>query len=178
MRTSLYSVLCIVIRLGAVMLAVSTITNVLAIAATLREGAALAEVIPAAALTVIVFVLALGLWLYPAPLARLCTARSAGQVFESPIGERDLLWIALAVLGTTYAVSGTVEFITYGANALSTSAQLDHEQQKIWFIRQGLPALMRAVAGIALALGARGLARVLAHVRGRADAVEHDDAPQ
>lgn len=42
MRTSLYSILCIVIRLGAVVLAASTLGSVLSVGLMIRQGVPLA----------------------------------------------------------------------------------------------------------------------------------------
>jgi hypothetical protein len=100
MRTSLYSILCVVIRLGAVLLAVSTLGSALSICLALRNGAAALELVPALVALVLTLLGASLLWLYPGPLARIASTRSSQQVLDIPIRPAQLHWIALSVLGT------------------------------------------------------------------------------
>ncbi|HEU4663620.1 MAG TPA: hypothetical protein VFS55_06290 [Dokdonella sp.] len=165
MRTSLYSILCIVIRLGAVLLAVSALGSVLATAMMVRDGRSPIDLSWIAAAFVASLAIACLLWLYPGPLARLCTARSANQVFESPLAPHDLQWIAFAVLGVYFVVDGIVGFVHYEANLLVADALFDREKRIEDFVRNGSYWILRIVFGLALALGARGLSALLRRLR-------------
>jgi len=165
MRTSLYSILCIVIRLGAAVLAASTLGSVLSLALMIRQGTALADLGWVFGVWVAMLAIAFLLWLYPGWLARLCSPRSANQVFESPIAARDLQWIAFSVLGAYFVVAGIVGFVYYEANLLIADAISDREMRIENFVRNGLHALLQCAAGIALVLGARGLTGMLHRMR-------------
>lgn len=165
MRTSLYSILCIVIRLGAVVLAASTLGSALSVALMMRRGVPLADLGWVFGVWVAMLAIACLLWLYPGWLARLCSPRSANQVFESPIDSRDLQWIAFSVLGAYFVVTGIVGFVYYEANLLIADAMADREMRIEGFVRNGLYALLQCAIGIALVLGARGLTGMLHRVR-------------
>ena len=66
MRTSLYSVLCMVIRLGAVLLAVSTLGSMLSMRLALRNGAVAQELVPALVALVLTLLIAFPLWRHAA----------------------------------------------------------------------------------------------------------------
>ncbi len=170
MRTSLYSILCITIRIGAVLLAVSTLGSVLSVALMIHQGTSPADLAWVFGVWVATLAIAFLLWLYPGPLARLCSARSANQVFDSPITAHDLQWIAFSVLGMYFVVGGIVGFVHYEANLLIADAILDREKRIEGFVRSGLYWLLQIAVGIALALGARGLTGVLHRLR-------HGDSP-
>ena len=165
MRTSLYSVLCIVIRLGAVVLAVSTLASALSMALMIRQGTSPIDLWALIVLFVAMLAIAFLLWLYPGPLARLCSARSAGQVFQSPIAARDLQWIALSVLGMYFVVGGLVGFVHFEANLFVADTIVDREKRIEDFVEAGLYWLLQLVAGVALVLGARGLTGLLHRIR-------------
>ena len=167
MRTSLYSILCIAIRLGAVMLAVSTLASVLSMALMIRPGTSPMDLWALIGLFVAILAIAFVLWLYPGPLARLCSARSAMQVFESPIASRDLQWIAFSVLGMYFVVDGLVGFLHFEANLFVADTITDREKRIEDFVQTGLYWLIRLVAGAVLVLGSRGLSGVLHKVRER-----------
>lgn len=165
MRTSLYSILCIVIRLGAVVLAVSTLASALSVALMIRQGTSPMDLWPVIVLFTAVLAIAFLLWLYPGPLARLCSARSAQQVFESPIAVRDLQWVALSVLGMYFVVEGLVGFARYEVSLFVADAVIDRERRIEDFVRTGLYWLIQIVLGAALTLGARGLTGLLHRIR-------------
>lgn len=179
MRTSLYSILCIVVRLGAVMLAVSTLASALSMALMIRQGTSPMELWGLIGLFVAVLAIAFVLWLYPGPLARLCSARSAMQVFESPIAPRDLQWVALSVLGMYFVVDGLVGFLHFEVNLFFADTIADREKRIEDFVQTGLYWLIRMVVGTALVLGARGLTGLLRRVRERGlpPPVSDPDAP-
>lgn len=165
MRTSLYSILCIVIRLGAVLLAVSTLGSALSMALMVRQGTSPMEIMPLIGLFVATLAVAFLLWLYPGPLAHLCSTRSAGEVFESPVTAQDLQSIALSVLGMYFVVGGIVGFIHYESNQFVADSILDREEHIRDFVQVGLYWLLQIVMGAALTLGARGLAGLLHRLR-------------
>lgn len=165
MRTSLYSILCIVIRLGAVVLAVSTLASALSMALMIRQGTSPIDLWALIGLFVAILAIAFLLWLYPGPLARLCSARSAGQVFESPIAARDLQWIALSVLGMYFVVAGLIGFVHFEANLFVADTIIDREKRIEDFVQTGLYWLLQIVVGVALVFGARGLTGLLHRIR-------------
>lgn len=167
MRTSLYSILCIVVRLGAVMLAVSTLASALSMALMIRQGTSPMDLWALISVFVAVLAIAFVLWLYPGPLVRLCSTRSATQVFESPIASRDLQWIALGVLGMYFVVSGLIGFLHFEANLFFADTITDRERRIEDFVQTGLYWLIQIVVGAVLVLGARGLTGLLHRLRER-----------
>lgn len=170
MRTSLDSILCIVIRLGAVLLAVSTLGSVLSVVVMIHQGQSPADLAWIFGAWVATIAIAFLFWLYPGPLARLCSARSAHQVFDSPIATRDLQWIAFSVLGAYFVAGGIVGFVHYEGNLLIADAIFDREKRIEDFLRSGLYWLLQIVVGVALALGAHELTGMLHRLR-------HGDSP-
>jgi hypothetical protein len=165
MRTSMYSILCIVIRLGAVLLAVSTLGSVLSMVMALRQGVAALELAPAMVAFVLTLLVAFLLWLYPGPLARLASARSSQQVFESPISAAQVQWIALSVLGMYFVVDGIVGFAHYEVQQLIVGVIPDREQRIGKFVQVALYWLLQVGFGVVLVLGARGLGGLLQRMR-------------
>ena len=165
MRTSLFSILCIVIRVGAVLLAVSTLGSVLSMCLALRNGAAAAELIPALVAFVLTLLVAILLWLHPGPLARMASARSSQQVLESPIRAAQLQWIALSVLGMYFVVDGLVGFAHYEVQQLIVGVIADRERRIEKFVQVALYWLLQMGFGLALALGAHGLTGMLRRIR-------------
>ena len=165
MRTSLYSVLCMVIRLGAVLLAVSTLGSVLSLCLALRNGAAARDLVPALVAFVLTLLVAFLLWLYPGPLARMASTRSSQQILDIPIRAAQLQWIALSVLGMYFVVDGLVGFAHYEVQQLIVGAIADRERRIEKFVQVALYGLLQMGFGIALTLGARGLAGVLQRIR-------------
>jgi hypothetical protein len=170
MRTSLYSILCIVVRLGAVWLAVGLIAGLPATLDLLRstEPAGAGGVLFAQAIGLL---FAAALWLYPGMLARVAAGRSSQQVFESPIAAADLQAIALAVLGVAFAVSGVTGLVLHAAHyawMTSLSTFTSASDRGLFSI---VADAIQIVLGVALALGARGLSKVLLRLRDRGPVV-------
>jgi hypothetical protein len=159
MRTSLYSILCILIRLGAVLMAVSTIVAIPA--AWIEAKAAHAEGYEGMLFGFggVMLVLSAILWIYPGVLARVAAGRASEQVFESPISAEALQQIAFAVLGLWFVISGLAGLAGVGARIIVTShlgdtpliALLRHESTRF------VPLLAELALGIALAMSTRGL---------------------
>lgn len=159
MKTSLYTVLCIVIRLGAVILGMATILalpNIYFVAHTAQAGAESSYLL--ALLYVGVLIVALCLWLYPNVLASLAAGKATKEVFESPISAHTLQYVAFSVLGVWLVLEGLVALVfeifrwaTFSITMLPGQSVFTTE----------LPRFASAVAqtlfGFALVLGAKGL---------------------
>jgi len=164
-RTSLYSIFCILIRLGAVLMAVTTI---MVIPAAWR-GAALEHARDGYAAMLLGFgglmlVIAALLWIYPGVLARLAAGKASEQIFESPISAKELEQIAFAVVGVWFAIEAVSGLLAVIAGVVVTmyegdagegvplaGAMFRHEAVRL------VPLLVKLVLGIALAMRARGL---------------------
>lgn len=167
MRTSMYSILCIVVRMGAILLAVYTLAALPAAWATMQRsdydgmrGALFAS-------SALALVLAFVLWVYPGVLARMAAGRPSQQVFESPIGADEIQTIALAVLGVAIAMGSLADLVVYGlraAFAFAASREAMGQDTVLWLLSQ----LARVALGCGLALGARGLTALILRLRGRA----------
>ena len=159
MRTSLYGILCILIRLGAVIMAVSTIVAVPA--AWVEARAAHVEGYEGMLFGFggVMLVVAAVLWIYPGVLARLAAGSASQQIFESPISAEGLQQIAFAILGTWFAINALAGLAGVGARVIVTShmsgvpfvSALQHESIRF------VPLLVELALGIALAMHARGL---------------------
>lgn len=163
MRTSLYSILCIVIRLGAVLLAVNAIAD----AASLYTGADL-EAFGAAWVVgslAAVLLVAAALWIWPGILARLAAGRGSAEVFESPLSAQQLQWIALSVLGAYFVVDGVGGLVFFVFQQGLAEAVVSREQQMSDWIVDGGYWAIRIGCGITLVFGARGLVGMLRGLR-------------
>src|SRR5690348_14669117 len=106
MKTSLHTILCIVVRLGAVIIGIKLLIEVPGWFYALRENAPAIDVLAPSLICAFLLLLALLLWLYPGLLARAAAGKSSTQAFESPISPREMMHIALAVLGTYFVLRG------------------------------------------------------------------------
>lgn len=169
MRTSLYTILCILIRLGAVMLAVDTIITVPS-AWSMVDPAGMPSGWDGVVVGFGVAALALAalLWIYPGVLARMAAGGSSQQVFESPISGAELQQIVLCAIGVWFAMGGVVDLMGLGVRLIVAA----HMSTNVTFgeiVRHDLgrivSVLVKVALGVALALGARGLVGVLRRVR-------------
>ena len=167
MRTSLYSILCIVIRLGAVMLALGSIERM---GYMIGQGGYSSY--PAEQQWLAWGFFAFGmltsflLWLYPGPFARLASARSAQQVFESPVSAADMQWIALSVLGMYWIMTGILDLSELGYRYVWMSELLGTGEAAMRSLHGQIAYdALEVITGIALTLGARGLAKLLQKMR-------------
>ncbi len=170
MRTSLHSILCIAIRLGAVLMAWTTFAQVFALAAggMFREGGLSPWLM--AGLASVSFAIAVLLWLFPSPLASLALGRNRHEVFESPVGAAELQWIALSVLGMWFVVTGLSHLAYWGIAQAAGSdyIQLTDDMRRARIV-DGIGHGVDIVLGLALVLGSRGLVALLHRMRhGRA----------
>lgn len=170
MRTSLYSILCIVVRLGAVMLFVQTMISLpFAWASLLADQGGWNGQTWLIGLSGAAIAIAFALWLYPGLLARLAAGASSRETFESPIDAKEVQYIAFAVLGVCFAVGGLIELVG-DLLRLSVNAELGDVAFKtlVWESRANLSApALKLVVGIGLTLGARGLTGSLRALRER-----------
>lgn len=177
MRTSLYSILCIVVRLGAVLLFAQTVVSLPGAWEVLRtweqssggagDGVARVMLIGFGGALI---ALAIALWLYPGLLARLASGSAASrEVFESPIGAKDLQYIALSVLGIVFAVSALLGLVAV-LFRIALSAQLGDVAFTTLAWQNGASLLVQALEltlGVGLTFGARGLTGLLYRLRER-----------
>lgn len=158
MKTSLYTILCIVVRLGAVLLAAGTVVaipNLYFVGHTIGISG---DTVPLMALLYLgSLIVAFVLWIYPDILARLATGKSAKEVFEFPIDARTIQYIALSVLGVSVTLKGLVAIVfeifrwaTISSRLLPGESVLSDELPRL------ASGTTQIILGIALTLGAKG----------------------
>ena len=172
MRTSLYSILCIGIRLAAVLLAAYTLAGIPRTFSFVSHTDWDAGVLQLFAVYGVTLLVALLLWIYPGLLARLAAGQSSHQVFESPIEASDLQYIAYSIVGLWLLFDGLGGLIYDGVNEMvlrqfirSQNGGLDIPQAKERAIASAVVHVVQLGAGAALILGARGLVAMLRRAR-------------
>ncbi|MEP7097765.1 MAG: hypothetical protein ABI748_08895 [Dokdonella sp.] len=168
MRTSLYSILCIVVRVGAILLLVKTMVGLPLALSSVRGG----QFGPGAQDMVIGFTgalvaLASALWLYPGLLARLASTQRSREIFESPISAAQLQYVAFAVLGVAFAMDALLDLVAFGMRAALTFGLHDpaYEGLRLEDRARVGAQVAKLVLGIALAAGSRGLVGLLRGLR-------------
>jgi len=170
MRTSLYSILCILIRLGAVVMAVSTIVTIPAVWRTTgTSGVAEGFAGVLFGFGAAVLAIAALLWIYPGVLARIAAGRSSQQVFESPISAGELQQIVLSGVGVWFAMQALADLAGVGARIIvvahmseaSLAGMLKSEYFRL------VPLAIKFSLGVALVLGSRGLVGFVRGLRER-----------
>lgn len=168
MKTTLYTALCVAIRLSAVLLAVSTMVYVpgaLVGAPGQQFGPGATWIVAGAGVATLV--LAFMLWLYPGMLARMAAGRATHEVFDSPIDAETLLRIAMTLLGMWFALNGLVDLLREALRA----ALVMHGEESLFgeMRRQELVMLLsfgaQVLLGLITAVGAKGLAALLFRLR-------------
>jgi hypothetical protein len=173
MRTSLYSILCIGIRLAAVLLAVNTLLSVPAGYAALAHGDwGRDEIVWLAVLWTLVLLFALLLWIYPGMLARLAAGKASGQIFESSLSAEELQYIAFSIVGLWILLGGVLGFAQLALRELffdhvlrSGNAGIDSEALRMRAILDFATEILRVLVGGALMLRAHGLVAMLRRAR-------------
>jgi hypothetical protein len=166
-RTSLYSIRCIVIRLGAVMLALSVVGGSFGFFGPGQSG----DFSVGERVSVLMFLVAcLGaaflLWLYPGALARLASARSSHQIFESSLDARQIQWVAFSVLGMYWIMTGLLDLAHTGYQFIWLSEALGTGEESARRLHGQIAyCAFEIILGIFLTLGARGLAHFLQKIR-------------
>jgi hypothetical protein len=175
MRTSLYSILCIVVRLGAVLLLVQTLASLPGAWDALQGwerqsgeagGAARGMLIGFSGALI---ALAIALWLYPGLLARLAAGNASGEVFDSPIAAKELHFIAFSVLGIVFAIGALLGLVSTGLR-IALSAHFGDVAFTTLAWQNGIDLFvlfLKLALGIGLSLGARGLVGLLHRLRER-----------
>lgn len=174
MRTSMYSILCIGIRLAAVLLAVNALLTLPAAYSTFsRSEWTHGELGWMFALWLPLLLVAVLLWIYPGALARLAAGKASREVFESPISAEELQYIAFSVVGLWIFAGGLITFAQMGFRELlvdhvlrNSSEGLDGAALRTRLMAEFLGEIVRAVAGGVLMLRARGLTGLLRKLRG------------
>ncbi len=161
MKTSLYTILCITIRAGAVIWAVGSVVHLpFSLVAALDTANPNANITWLACGVAFQLLVAGLLWLYPGVLARFAAGKASHQYFESSIPAAKLQYIAFSVVGIWFVLEGLV-FLSY---ELVQAAQFEFESLPV-----KLPVMAsssaRIVFGLALMFGARGLAGLLNSIR-------------
>jgi len=164
-RTNLYTLLCICVRLCAVYLFAETlIWTIDQVYVTRREVSStiwlytLSE--PALGI-----VLAALLWMFPGPLVRIAGDRRTLENFESDITPQTLQYIALAVLGFWFAITGICQ-VVYTLHrwlflGLYISRQLPDPTTDPKVYGLLLSEVVKTLLGVTLALRAHGIAKAL-----------------
>jgi hypothetical protein len=169
MKTSLYTVLCVAIRLGAVLLAVGLCER---LPWFVWESAAGGFAWDAGLLEAFGLLVAAILWLWPGVLARWAAGRGSHEVLEIALDADGLLRVALAVTGAWLCLSGLAGCLGHALTMLIFRSRLEDGttgrlpvSEWHWVIYY----LALAGGGIALMLGSRGLVGLLCRLRGYPD---------
>jgi hypothetical protein len=172
MRTSLYSILCIGIRLAAVLLAAYTLAGIPRTFSIVAHGEWGTDTWTLFAVYAVTLLVALLLWIYPGLLARLAAGQSSHQVFESPIEASDLQYIAYSIVGLWLLFDGLGGLIYDGVNEMvlrqfirSQNGGLDIPQVNDHAIASAVVHVVQLGVGVTLILGARGLVTMLRKAR-------------
>jgi hypothetical protein len=167
MKTSLYTILCTAIRLGAVWLGLNVLLGFTG-AYQAAQGASFG---PHGTLIVVVWsAMTLGvaflLWVYPGLLARPAAAKSSGQVFDSPIAAEQLQQLALAVLGMWFVVTGLISLLyQILQSALVAQMELGSASVSSLQVAPLTASALQIILGGALTMGSRGLASLILRAR-------------
>jgi hypothetical protein len=167
MKTTLYTVLCVAIRLGAVLMAVGVFERLPGIFFYSGDGH-----YPLLALLMETFTLLLAfvLWMRPSLLAWWALGGKRQEILESPIQADQLHYVAFSVLGAWLAISGVAGCFGHGSMILLLLHQASYDgagetvppTEWHWMVQYGVTA----VAGIVLMSGSRGLIGLLQRLRG------------
>jgi hypothetical protein len=167
MKTSLFTVLCTAIRLGAVWLGVNVLLTVPgAYTASARGSFGKAGLTILLVWGLIALFVAFLLWLYPSLLARLAAGKSAMQVFESPISPAQLQYIALVLLGMWFLMTGVVT-LSYEILRTLLFAQVDIASDATARMNAEILSkpIIQILCGSVLTLGSSGLVGLLHRLR-------------
>ena len=164
--TSLYTILCIVIRVGAVVLGVNALSALLTVLASVRAGELPGDLWVSFASVGATLLIAFLLWTWPGFIARIAAGRSSGQVFESPIDAAQIQRIALSVLGAWLVVEGLASLAHF---ALEWVVFMDLDKYDTALpdrvVSRGVYWIIQIVLGLLLALNAGSLTGLLQRLR-------------
>jgi len=171
MRTSLYSILCIGIRLAAVLLAVHTLLGMPGAYALPHGDWSVGETWLFVILNAALLLFAFMLWVFPGMLARLAADKASQQVFESPMEGTELQYIAFSILGLWLFFDGIFGLSHTGLRELilrhymRVNTGLDTSELNAQSIASLVSNAIELILGAALVLGGRGLVGILRRVR-------------
>ncbi|MBQ4856498.1 hypothetical protein IMW82_17660 [Rhodanobacter sp. B2A1Ga4] len=167
MKTTLYTVLCVAIRLGAVLMAVGVFERLPGVFFYSGDWH-----YPLLALLMETFTLLLAfvLWMRPSLLAWWALGGKQQEILESPIHADQLHYVAFSVLGAWLAISGVAGCFGHGTMILLLLHQASYDgagetvpvAEWHWMVQYGV----MVVAGILLMLGSRGLIALFQRLRG------------
>jgi len=172
MKTTLYTVLCVAIRLGAVLMATGILERIPGLVAFANQDDHL--FLGSMLLNGAGLLLAFALWIWPDILVWWAAGRNSHQVLEAAITAEQLQHIALSVLGAWMFIGGFAGCLAHLAQILLIQREAESNgypavmptSEWHWVIQYALTAL----AGAALTLGSRGLVGLLRRLRGYPDA--------
>lgn len=167
MKTTLFTVLCIAIRLGAVLLAVNILEQLPFWLSQSHPGSV--YTLYQLLLGFFVLVLAAVLWVRPGILAWWAIGKGQREILESPINADQVQHIAFSVLGVWMVISGFGGCISHLMIMLFLRERVADAATGVlppgeW--RYVCSYTLEALAGGALAVGSRGLIGLLHRLRG------------
>ncbi len=166
MKTTLYTVLCVAIRLGAVLMAVGVFERLPGIFFFRGD---VHYPLPALLMEAFTLLLAFVLWLRPGLLAWWAVGGKRQEILESPIHADQLHYVAFSVLGAWLVISGVAGCFGHGTIILLLhQASYDGSGETVpaaewhWMVQYGVTA----AAGVVLMSGSRGLIGLFQRLRG------------
>jgi hypothetical protein len=163
-KTTLYTVLCVVIRLGAVLMAVGLLEGV---PAFLWGSPDRALSVIALGFTAFGLLVAAALWCWPGLLAWWAATRQNGEVLESTMGADQIQYVAFSVMGCWLLISGLANGLQQGIALLLMHAEIYPSPALPANLLVGLiKSSAIVVAGGSLMLGSHGLVGLLHRLRG------------
>jgi hypothetical protein len=167
MKTTLFTVLCIAIRLGVVLLAVNILEQLPFWLSQSHPGSV--YTLYQLLLGLFGLVLAAVLWVRPGILAWWAIGKGQREILESPISADQLQHIAFSVLGVWMVLSGLGGCISHLMIMLFLRDRVTDAATGVlppgeW--RYVCVYTLQAAAGAALAIGSRGLIGLLHRLRG------------
>lgn len=175
MRSTIYTVLCVAIRLGAVLMAVGLLESLPVFLWQSPEGG---FAVDAVLLALFGLLIAGALWLWPSVLARWAVGRSGHEALEVGLSADTLMAVALAVTGAMLFVSGVAGSFGHGLSMLLFKSRLVDPSTGLLPVAEWhwvIYYLVQTACGLGLALGARGLASLVWRLRGYPMQVAADD---
>jgi hypothetical protein len=170
-RTSMYSILCIGIRLCAVLLAVGALLSIPTAVSSLNHGDwSSTEILWLSVLWGFILLFAFLLWLNPGMLAKLAAGRASQQVFESSIDAEELQQIAFTIVGLWIFVEGVLGLSQMALREVFVEHVLRNttiadESIRARLVTDCAVQVLRIVMGCVLMLRAQGLVGLLRRYR-------------
>lgn len=172
MKTTLYTVLCVAVRLGAVLMAIRIAGELPGLFFNFSSdpGPDKDFFLIGLGLRLAALLLAFALWLWPTILVRWAIARSQNQILESAISAPQLQHIALSVAGVWVFIASLGALLGRVALIL----MMTHDKTSSDLYAMTVPSTLwvglveyavMAILGAATALGAGGLAGLFQRLR-------------